>query len=69
MSARVSLNLLNKFGGEDMVQGFAKHFVISLNLFNKFNNTLARMKDSIYHLTLKSHIICDFLIKMSRFRH
>ena len=41
MSAHVLLNLLNEFRNE----------------FNKFNNTRARMLDSIYHMTntLKSH--------------
>ena len=27
------------------------------------------MQDSIYHLTLKLYLICNFCIKMSRFRH
>ena len=27
------------------------------------------MEDSIYHMTLKSHLIRDFHIKMSIFRH
>ena len=42
MSANVLLNLLNELGNE----------------FNKFNNTRARMLDSIYHMTntLKSDI-------------
>ena len=41
MSTHVLLNLLNELGNE----------------FNKFNNTRARMLDSIYHMTntLKSH--------------
>ena len=52
-------------GGEDKIQGFAEHLVdlqlsilsISPNEFNKFNNTGAQMQDSIYHMTLKSHLI------------
>ena len=40
MSGHVLLNLLNKFGKRD-------------NKFNKFNNTRARMLDSIYHMTLR----------------
>ena len=44
MSAHVLLNLLNELGKRD-------------NEFNEFNNTRARMLDSIYHMTntLKSH--------------
>ena len=36
---------------------------------NKFNNTGARMQDSIYHMTLKSHFISKFCTKTSQFRH
>ena len=50
MSAHVLLNLLNELGKRDKMRGFR-------NEFNKFNNTRARMLDSIYHMTntLKSH--------------
>ena len=41
MSAYVLLNLLNKLGKR------------ACNKFNKFNNTRARMLDSIYHMTLR----------------
>ena len=30
------------------------------NEFNEFNNTEARMQDSCYHMTLKSHLIRDY---------
>ena len=46
MSAHVLLNLLNKLGKRDKMRGLR-------NEFNKFNNTGARMLDSIYHMTLK----------------
>ena len=39
------------------------------NKFNKFNNTGARMHDSIFHMTLKSHFISKFCTKTSQFRH
>ena len=48
MSAHVLLNLLNELGKRDKMQG--PHF---RNEFNKFNNTSARMLDSIYHMTLR----------------
>ena len=37
------------------------------NEFNKFNNTGARMQDSIYHMTLKSHFISKFALKHHNF--
>ena len=43
MSAHELLNLSNKFRKRDKMQGYE---------FNKFNNTGARMLDSIYHLHL-----------------
>ena len=40
-------------GEKDKMQGFAKHLIsVFPNKFNKFNNTGARMQDSIYHMTL-----------------
>ena len=34
--------------------------------FNKFSNTGARMQDSVYHMTLKSHFTGEFCTKTSR---
>ena len=53
MSAYVLLNLLNELGKRDRMRGLSSilsHFRIE---FNKFNNTKARMLDSIYHMTLR----------------
>ena len=52
MSAHVLLNLLNELGKRDKMLGSS---ILSLfrNEFNKFNNTGARMLDSIYHMTLR----------------
>ena len=49
MSAHVLLNLLNKLGK----RGLPSILFLFPNKFNKFNNTGARMLDSIYHMTLK----------------
>ena len=51
MSAHVLLSILSLFRNE----------------FNKFNNTRARMLDSIYHMTntLKSHFCCKNVIILS----
>ena len=57
MSAHVLLNLLNELGKRDKMRGLPSILSLFRNEFNKFNNTKARMLDSIYHMTnsLKSH--------------
>ena len=53
----VLLNLLNKLGKRDEMQGLPRILSLFRNEFNKFYNTRARMLDSIYHMTntSKSH--------------
>ena len=54
------LHYMKRVGETDKLRGS--------NEFNKCNNTGARMQDSIlYHMTLKSHFICNF--STERFRH
>ena len=57
MSAHVLLNLLNELGKRDKMRGLPSILSLFCNEFNKFNDTRARMLDSIYHMTntLKSH--------------
>ena len=57
MSAHVLLNLLNELGKRDKMRGLPSILSLFRNKFNKFNNTRARMLDSIYHMTntMKSH--------------
>ena len=59
MSAHVLLNLLNELGKRDKMRGLPSILSLFRNGLNKFNNTRARMLDSIYHndikITLKSH--------------
>ena len=50
MSAHVLLNLLNELGKRDKMRGLPSILSLFRNEFNKFNNTLARMLDSIYHM-------------------
>ena len=56
MSIHVLLNLSNKFEKRDKMRGLPS---ILFLFHNKFNNTRARMLDSIYHndikITLKYH--------------
>ena len=57
MRAHVLLNLLNELRKRDKMRGLPSILSLFRNEFNKFNNTRARMVDSIYHMThtLKSH--------------
>ena len=45
--------LLNELGKRDKMRGLSSILSLFRNQFNKFNNTGARMLDSIYHMTLK----------------
>ena len=51
MSAHVLLNLLNELGKRDKMRGLPSILSLFRSEFNKFNNTRARMLDSIYHMT------------------
>ena len=51
MRAHVLLNLLNELGKRDKMRGLPSILSLFRNEFNKFNNTRARMLDSIYHMT------------------
>ena len=67
MSAYVLLNLLNELGKRDKMRGLPSIFSLFHNEFNKFNNTRARMLDSIYHMknTLRSHFCRENVIILS----
>ena len=52
MSAHVLLNLLNELGKRDKMRGLPSILSLFRNEFDKFNNTRARMLDSIYHMTI-----------------
>ena len=69
MSVHVFLNSLNELGENIRYEAVPSILSISSNEFNKFNNTGAGMQDSMYHSILKSHLIHNFLIKTSGFRH
>ena len=55
MRAHVSLNLLNECLGKEIKCEACRAFYIVFfcNELNKFNNTIARMLDSIDHMTLR----------------
>ena len=51
MSAHGLLNLLTKLGKRDKTRGLPSILSFFRKELNKFNNTRARMLDSIYHMT------------------
>ena len=53
MSAHVLLNVLNELGKRDKMRGLPSILSLFRDEFDKFNNTRARMLDSIYHMTLR----------------
>ena len=53
MSAHVLLNLLNELGKRDKMGGLPSIYLFLRSKFNKFNNTRARMLDSIHHMTIR----------------
>ena len=65
----VLLNLLNELGKKIRCEALPSILLVFPNSFNKFNNTGARMQDSIHHKTLKSHFVSKFCTKTSRFHH
>ena len=52
MSAHDLLILLNHLGKRDKMRGLSSILFLFRNELNKFNNTRARMLDSIYHMTV-----------------
>ena len=54
MRAHILLNLLNKLGKRDIIQGVPNILSLFRNKFNELNNTRAQILDSIYHMTLRS---------------
>ena len=67
MSAHGLLNLLNELGKSDKMRGLPSILSLFRNEFNKFNNTRARMLNSIYHMTntLKSYFGCKNVMILS----
>ena len=53
MSARVLLNLLNELRKSDKMRGLLSILSLFRDELNEFNDTAARMIDSIYHMHLK----------------
>ena len=69
MSAHVFMYLLNKLKKCDKMRGLLSILSLFSNEFNKFNNTGARMLDSILHMALKYYCKHVFGVKTSKFYH
>ena len=69
MSAHVLLNSLNKLWKSDKMRELLSILLLFSNEFNKFNNTVARMLDSIYHITLELNKNRIFGVKTTKFCH
>ena len=63
MSAHVLLDLLSKLAKRDKMRSLPSIISLFRNEFNKFNNTGARMLDSIYFMTLKLFLIHIFRVQ------
>ena len=66
MSAHVLLNLVNELRKRDKMRGLPSILFLFRNKFNKFNNTGARMLDSIYRMTLK--LFCNHIFGVKNVR-
>ena len=53
MSAHDLLNIVNELWKRDKMRCSPSILSLFCNEFNKFNNTRARMLDSIYHMALR----------------
>ena len=60
MSAQVLFNLLNELGKKIRCEALQSILSVFPNEFNKFNSTGPQMQNSIYHMTLKLHLINIF---------
>ena len=59
MSACVLLNSLNELRKGDKMRGLPSILSLFCSKFNKFNNTRARMLDSIYQMALG--LLCNLI--------
>ena len=67
MSAHVLLNSLNELRKSDKMRGLPSILWRFRNEINKFNNTGARMLDSIYHMTIRLLLNLISEVKKIRF--
>ena len=66
MSAHVLLNLINELGKRDKMRDLPSILSRFRNELNKFNNTRARMLDSIYHMKLRH--FCRIILSLCTLR-
>ena len=64
--SHVLLKLLNGLRKSDKMRGLPRILSLFRCIFNKWNNTCARMLDSSFHMTLK--ILCNRIIDVKTVR-
>ena len=62
-NAHILLNSLNELGKSDKMRGLPSILSLFRNKFNNFNNTRARLLDSIYHMALRLLLKSHFCLK------
>ena len=67
MSAHVLLNLLNEIGKKIIREALPSILTVFPNEFDKFNNTGARMQNSVYHMTLNRILLAIFTLRRRDF--
>ena len=82
MRAHVLFHLSKKKGESNKMRGLPNSISLFRNEFNKFDETRARMFDSIYHMTLEilknpifdlktsrfCHLLCNFIMDVTKLR-
>ena len=64
MSVHVLLNLLNELGEKKRCKALSSMTLAFSNEFDAFNNTLAQLQDSVYHMIPTLHFIRCCLHKL-----
>ena len=64
MSAHVLFNSLKELGKRDKMRGLLSILSLFRNKFNKFNDTRARMLDSIYHMAFGITSLVDLELRL-----
>ena len=67
MSAHDLLNFSNELIKSEKIRGLSSILLLFRNMFNKFNNTGARLLYSIYHMALKLFKIAFCACKLQDF--
>ena len=62
-----NIELLNELGKQIRCEALPSILSVFPNSFNNLNNTGARVQDSVYQMTIKSHLLANFALKRCDF--